>query len=113
VSSSTLWTANAIRPGTRRFSRCVVLESHAITALQQLGHQAVAVDLPGHGARVDDEETLINRRDAIVSVLRAGDDVTLAADAAPNLVSHIVYLAAALPREGRTVRFILCLLIPQ
>ena len=29
-------------------------------------------------------------------------DSTLAADAAPDLVRHIVYLAAALPREGRT-----------
>lgn len=29
-------------------------------------------------------------------------DATLAADSAPEKVSHIVYLAAALPREGRT-----------
>ena len=28
--------------------------------------------------------------------------MTLAADAAPELVSHLVYVAAALPREGRT-----------
>jgi pimeloyl-ACP methyl ester carboxylesterase len=70
------------------------------------------VDLPGHGARVDEESTLANRPDAIVSVLRPGDvlvghsgggfDATLAADVATDLVSHIVYLAAALPREGRT-----------
>ena len=73
---------------------------------------AVAVDLPGHGARVDEESTLANRRDAIVAALQPGDvlvghsgggfDATLAADARPELVSHIVYLAAALPREGRT-----------
>jgi pimeloyl-ACP methyl ester carboxylesterase len=31
-----------------------------------------------------------------------GFDATLAADAAPELVSHITYVAAALPREGRT-----------
>jgi pimeloyl-ACP methyl ester carboxylesterase len=71
--------------------------------LQRLGHEAVAIDLPGHG----------ERRDAIVSVLRLGDvlvghsgggyDVTLAADAAPHLVSHLVYLAAGLPLEGRTI----------
>jgi len=77
-----------------------------------LGHEGVAVDLPGHGARVDDESTLANRRDAIVSMMRPGDvlvghsgggfDATLAADAAAELVSHITYLAAALPREGRT-----------
>ncbi|GAT07075.1 esterase [Mycolicibacterium acapulense] len=87
-----------------------------IDELTAMGHDAVAVDLPGHGARADEESTLANRRDAIVEALRAagsassvlvghsggGFDATLAADAAPELVSHITYLAAALPREGRT-----------
>ena len=83
-----------------------------IAELESLGHRGVAVDLPGHGARVDEESTLANRRQAIVEVLQRGDvlvghsgggfDATLAADAAPDLVGHIVYLAAALPREGRT-----------
>lgn len=83
-----------------------------VAELQSLGHDAVAVDLPGHGARVDEESTLANRRDAVLSVLTPGDvlvghsgggfDATLAADARPDLVGHIVYLAAALPREGRT-----------
>ena len=86
--------------------------TRAITELEQLGHDAVAVDLPGHGLRVAEESTLANRREAIVSVLRRGDvlvghsggglDATLAADAATDLVGHIVYLAAALPREGRS-----------
>lgn len=85
---------------------------HTIGELQALGHRAFAVDLPGHGALVDQESTLTNRRDAIVSAMEPGDvlvghsgggfDSTLAADAAPELVSHITYLAAALPREGRT-----------
>lgn len=83
-----------------------------IAALTELGHDGVAVDLPGHGALVDQESTLANRRDAILAELRPGDvlvghsgggfDATLAADAAPDRVRHIVYLAAALPREGRT-----------
>jgi pimeloyl-ACP methyl ester carboxylesterase len=83
-----------------------------IAELQELGHDGVAVDLPGHGALVDQESTLANRRDAIVALMRPGDvlvghsgggfDATLAADARPDLVSHIVYLAAALPREGKT-----------
>jgi pimeloyl-ACP methyl ester carboxylesterase len=84
----------------------------AIAELETLGHEGVAVDLPGHGARLREESTLAARRDAIVAVLQPGDvlvghsgggfDVTLAADARPDLVSHVVYLAAALPREGRT-----------
>lgn len=83
-----------------------------IEALTALGHEGVAVDLPGHGELVGQESTLANRRDAILAVLRSGDvlvghsgggfDITLAADAAPDLVFHLVYLAAALPREGRT-----------
>ena len=86
-----------------------------IAELTSLGHDAVAVDLPGPGARIDEESTLDNRRDTIVAALQAGDeksvlvghsgggfDATLAADARPDLVAHICYLAAALPREGRT-----------
>ncbi len=86
--------------------------SRVTPELARLGHEAVAVDLPGHGDRLDEESTLANRREAILSVMRPGDvlvghsgggfDATLAADAAPDLLRHIVYLAAALPREGRT-----------
>jgi pimeloyl-ACP methyl ester carboxylesterase len=84
-----------------------------IPELQRLGHGAVAMDLPGHGARRDERSTLADRRDAIVAVLQPGDvlvghsgggfDATLAADATTDLVSHVVYLAAGLPLEGRTV----------
>ena len=82
-----------------------------IAELAKLGHDGVAVDLPGHGALVDQESTLANRRDAIVARSQPGD-VLVGTPAAgstrrwppttPDLVSHIVYLAAALPREGRT-----------
>jgi pimeloyl-ACP methyl ester carboxylesterase len=81
--------------------------------LRRLGHTAIAIDLPGHGARRDERSTLADRRDAIAGVLAAGDvlvghsgggyDITLAADAAPGLVDHLVYLAAGLPIEGRTI----------
>jgi len=83
-----------------------------VAELGRLDHAGVAIDLPGHGLRSAEESTLAARRDAIVSVMEPGDvlvghsgggfDATLAADAAPDLVRHIVYLAAALPREGRT-----------
>jgi pimeloyl-ACP methyl ester carboxylesterase len=86
--------------------------SHTIRELERLGHEAVAVDIPGHGQRADEESTLANRREAIVSVIEPNDvlvghsgggfDATLAADSTTHLVSHIIYLAAALPREGRT-----------
>ena len=42
---------------------------HTISALAELGHDGVAVDLPGHGALVAQESTLANRRDAIVAAL--------------------------------------------
>jgi len=85
--------------------------SRLIPELEGLGHEAVAIDLPGHGQRRDQPSTLAGRRDAILEVLRPGDvlvghsgggyDITLAADAAPEKVGHLVYLAAALPIEGR------------
>jgi len=87
--------------------------SPTIPELERLGHEATAIDLPGHGERRDEEGGLADRRDAIVSLLQPGDvlvghsgggyDVTIAADAATGLVSHVVYLAAGLPREGRTI----------
>lgn len=83
-----------------------------VAELGSLGHEAVAVDLPGHGARLDEESTLANRREAVASVVQPGDvlvghsgggfDATLGADEVPEKVSHVIYLAAALPREGRS-----------
>jgi pimeloyl-ACP methyl ester carboxylesterase len=83
-----------------------------IAELARLGHEGIAVDLPGHGTRMEEESTLANRREAVASVLQHGDvvvghsgggfDATLGVDVAPEKVSHVVYLAAALPREGRS-----------
>ncbi len=84
-----------------------------VPELRRLGHQAIAIDLPGHGRRRDERSTLADRRDAIASVLQPGDvlvghsgggyDITLAADAIPESVGHVVYLAAGLPLEGHSV----------
>ena len=85
-----------------------------ISELEDLGHQATAVDLPGHGQRRHEvaPTTFAGRTEAIVEVLHPGDvlvghsgggfDITHAANAAPDLISHVCYLAAGLPREGRT-----------
>jgi pimeloyl-ACP methyl ester carboxylesterase len=84
-----------------------------ITELGRLGHDAIAIDVPGHGERAAEVATLDSRRESVVSVLEPGDvlvghsgggfEVTCAADAAPDRVAHVVYLAAALPLEGRTM----------
>ncbi|BBZ15399.1 alpha/beta fold hydrolase [Mycobacterium branderi] len=84
--------------------------SRTIPELERLGHEAIAIDLPAHGARRDERSTIADRRDAILAVLRPGDvlvghsgggyDITFAADAAPGLPSFMIYVAAALPIEG-------------
>jgi pimeloyl-ACP methyl ester carboxylesterase len=87
--------------------------NRVVPELARLGHEAVAIDLPGHGARRDERSTLADRQGAILEVLQPGDvlvghsgggyDISLAADAAPERVAHLVYLAAGLPLEGRAV----------
>jgi pimeloyl-ACP methyl ester carboxylesterase len=84
-----------------------------IPELGRLGHEAIAIDLPGHGRRAAERSTLADRRDTIVEVLQPGDvlvghsgggyDMVLAADAAPEKIRHLVFLAAGLPLEGKTI----------
>jgi pimeloyl-ACP methyl ester carboxylesterase len=88
--------------------------SRTIPELENLGHTAIAIDIPGHGQRVTEKATMTNRLDAVLDVVQPGDvlvghsgggiEITRAADAAPDLVSHVVYLAAALPLEGRLMQ---------
>lgn len=85
--------------------------SRVVPELRALGHEAIAIDLPGHGERRDEVSTLEGRRAAILEALRPGDvlvghsgggyEITLAADAAPEKIRHMIYLAAGLPLEGR------------
>jgi pimeloyl-ACP methyl ester carboxylesterase len=82
-----------------------------IPEIERLGHEALAIDLPGHGERRSQPSNLTNRRDAILEIIQAGDvlvghsgggfDITLAADAASDKIGHLIYLAAGLPIEGR------------
>jgi hypothetical protein len=83
-----------------------------IPQLERLGHHALPVELPGHGERVAERATLAGYRDTLLDVLRPDDvlvghslgttAITLAADAAES-VGHLVYLAGAVPVEGRPV----------
>jgi pimeloyl-ACP methyl ester carboxylesterase len=85
-----------------------------VVQLQHLGHTAVAVDLPGHGERRSEEAptTFEGRTSAVVDAVLPGDvlvghsgggfDITHAANAVPDSISHVCYLAAGLPREGHT-----------
>jgi pimeloyl-ACP methyl ester carboxylesterase len=83
-----------------------------IPELERRGNRALAVDLPGHGHRAAERATLAGYRDAVLEVLLPGDvlvghslgttAITLAADAAES-VGHLVYLAGAVPVEGRSV----------
>jgi pimeloyl-ACP methyl ester carboxylesterase len=85
-----------------------------IPELENLGHEAIAVDIPGHGRRIHEEATMAGRLDTVLAVLQPGDvlvghsggglEITRAADAAPDLVRHLIYLAAALPLEGRLMQ---------
>ena len=85
--------------------------SRTIPELGKLGHEAIAIDIPGHGNRAHEEATMAGRLDAVLDVLQPGDvlvghsggglEITRAADAAPDIVGHVIYLAAALPLEGR------------
>lgn len=81
-----------------------------IPELVALGHEAVAVDLPGHGTRQSERSTLAGYRDAVTAALSPRDVlvghsmgaavVTLAADAFLD-VAHVIYLAGPVPVEGR------------
>jgi pimeloyl-ACP methyl ester carboxylesterase len=84
-----------------------------VAALERLGHEAHAVDLPGHGTRAAEKATLDGYRDAVVQVLRDGDIlvghsmgghvISTAADAARVRLGHLVYLAAGVPIQGKSM----------
>lgn len=84
-----------------------------VPELEALGHQPLAIDLPGHGERVDEKATLDTYRQGVVDVIEDGDVVvghsmggpviTLAADAVPERIGRLVYLAAMVPVEGQSM----------
>ena len=85
-----------------------------VPELAKLGHEAVALDLPGHGERASERPAnYAERVRPIVDALRGGDilvghsgggyDNAVAANIAPDKVGHMIFLAAGLPVEGKSV----------
>lgn len=85
-----------------------------VPELAALGHEAVALDLPGHGLRAAERSADYRGRvQPIVDVLEKGDvlvghsgggyDNAVAANLAPEKVGHMIFLAAGLPVEGKSV----------
>lgn len=87
--------------------------SRLTDCLGSRGIDSVAVELPGHGTRVDELATLASYRDAVIDVVDQGDIlvghsmggyvITLAADVALDRIGGLIYLAAAVPEEGRSI----------
>lgn len=83
-----------------------------IPILHGLGHDAVAMELPGHGTRESEVATLEGYRDAVMALVEDGDIlvghsmgghvITLVADVLHDQIKHLVYLAAGVPLEGQT-----------
>ncbi len=85
--------------------------------LSAAGHDVEAVDLPGHGAdpTPPGEVTLSHYAEALAARLRPGPPAALvghsmggmaisaAAERAPEKVSHLIYVAAFLPRDGESL----------
>lgn len=86
-----------------------------VPLLRESGHEAEAIDLPGHGHdRTPAEDvTLEAYSDAVVSALRPGTvlvghsmggyPITAAAELAAKRISRLVYLAAYVPLSGRSL----------
>ena len=85
-----------------------------VPELKNLGYEAVALDLPGHGERSAERPTnyfgrvgpileVLQPCDVLVGHSGGGYDISVAANYAPEKVAHLIYLAAGLPVEGKSV----------
>jgi pimeloyl-ACP methyl ester carboxylesterase len=84
-----------------------------VPELENLGHDVVAVDLPGAGGRLAEKATFAAWRGALREVIDDGDvlvghsmggfAISLAADEVPERIGRLVYLAASVPIEGSTI----------
>ena len=86
-----------------------------IPALAALGHDARAIDLPGHGDNPAPIETITldGYRDAILDAIddpvyllghsMAGFPISAAADAAPEKIKRLIYLCAYAAQNGKSL----------
>jgi pimeloyl-ACP methyl ester carboxylesterase len=82
-----------------------------VPQLEALGHEALAIDLPGAGERTNETANHASWRAAFREVVEDGDvlvghsqggfAISLAADELPKKVGRLVYLSAAVPIEGK------------
>src|SRR5215831_2799076 len=81
--------------------------------LEQLGHSALAIDLPGCGERLKETASLASWRGALGEVVEDGDvlvghsmggfAISLGADEVPDRIGRLIYLSAAVPVEGEAM----------
>lgn len=81
-----------------------------IPHIESMGHQVLAVDLPGSGERTGERASHASWRAAFREVVEDGDvlvghsqggfAISLAADELPEKIGRLVYLSAAVPIEG-------------
>lgn len=86
--------------------------------LEKAGHTVISVNLPGHGLDTTNpgSVTLMDYQNAVVSVLdtisepvvlvghsMGGIAISMAAEARPNKIDKLVYLAAFMPRNGESM----------
>jgi pimeloyl-ACP methyl ester carboxylesterase len=88
-----------------------------VRRLKRAGHKATAVDLPGRGGADAKAQTLTGYRDAVLSVVNAqsepvmlvghsfgGLTISEVAEAAPDKIKKLIYVAAYLPRKGDSLQ---------
>ena len=81
-----------------------------VPELEALGHEALAIDLPGSGERMAEKaehatwraafRDVVERGDVLVGHSQGGFAISLAADELPEKIGRLVYLSAAVPIEG-------------
>jgi pimeloyl-ACP methyl ester carboxylesterase len=86
--------------------------TYVIPALEARGHSVLAIDMPGRGGGVDGL-TLSDQAEAILSAYdgeavlvghsAGGLSISAAAQAAPERVSRLIYVAALIPENGDSV----------